>query len=474
MRSTTRLASGRLRIEYGGVLPSSTATSIFAACSRGCHPWPRPRARISARRAAGTRRRRDSSRSGEEFPEGTEGRAKRPGRRPPAWRENRKRLLRGNLSVRHSGRRHRPHGRAVRGARKARYACRRQTGPPADILLQTSLPWRMGISTIRHVTSSATPRRSATIRSPSFRSWRARCRPASACRRSPISAHRCSSCPSSARPRSGTRCCTTGGATACWWTTPAVTGPKGSPRSWPITPTRKASRPTQRATCASPGCATSPPSRPRTSGRRRVPLACARRRRGRRLRQERHAFLHAARCHRRGGLRARGAPLLGAEPIHDGFMERAARRLRARIGPQARPVLRAMAGPCRRTLGAHRVGPRWKESSSESRAGAAPVFAAPAAGDPIRAPVRDSLGRDRARKADGKRAIQRDPARRAPRSGAARLPAARACGTPADPAAVVPRALARRSLPEEIELRRDAGPTAFRISVSRGSGPGIS
>ena len=118
--------------------------------------------------------------------------------------------------------------------------------------------------------------RAGSARTPTRRSasCRARRPPASACRPSPTWASRCCDCRSSATPRSATRCCTTGGATACTRTTRAATGPRGSPPSWPTTPT--ASRPARRprARCASPGCATSPRSAaPRTGRSRRSPRA---------------------------------------------------------------------------------------------------------------------------------------------------------------------------------------------------------
>ena len=67
--------------------------------------------------------------------------------------------------------------------------------------------------------------------------------PASACPPSPTWASMCCACLSSVRPRSDTKCCTTGGATASTPITRAATGPRGSPTSWRTTPTAKRAGP---------------------------------------------------------------------------------------------------------------------------------------------------------------------------------------------------------------------------------------
>jgi hypothetical protein len=170
--------------------PRSSRRATTARCCRRCRRWPRPRAVSSpagsgwyprpaelfayevdlvVRKAASRRWSPDGWSTSSALP-------RRASRLPRALR----------LSTA-SGRRHRPDGRALGGARTPRHPGRRlgrcacaPTFPPRS----TPRPgWPRPISPTASATSSATRRRSAPIPSPSSRWWRARCRPASACPR---------------------------------------------------------------------------------------------------------------------------------------------------------------------------------------------------------------------------------------------------------------------------------------------------
>ena len=191
----------------------------IAACCGVSRRWRRARAASCPRRAPGIRSRRRCSPIGSRCRcRATSARWCRAAFESESLPSGGVGPLPGQLRVRAPRHRHRPDGRAVGRSREDHAARERRAGAAAHLFSPRAGCHRRARARLSRrgarLYRALRVRGSATIRSPSSASCRARRRPGSACRRSPISASRCCGCRSSARPRSATRCCTTGGGTA--------------------------------------------------------------------------------------------------------------------------------------------------------------------------------------------------------------------------------------------------------------------